>query len=49
MRRARPYRGENHEPGKAVQEELDLTPGIREQPGSNREDLTVRKTNPLLP
>ena len=34
MRRARPYRGENHGPGKDVQGELDLTPGIREQPGS---------------
>ena len=33
MRRARPYRGENHGPGKDVQGELDLTPGIREQPG----------------
>src|SRR3954469_21062780 len=37
MRRARPYRGENHGPGKDVQGELDLTPGIREQPGSNGE------------
>src|SRR3954466_5039284 len=34
MRRAGPYRGENHGPGKDVQGELDLTPGIREQPGS---------------
>ncbi|MGY4434960.1 hypothetical protein ACVWWO_007437 [Bradyrhizobium sp. F1.13.1] len=34
MRRARPYRGENHGPGKDVQGELDLTPGIRERPGS---------------
>ena len=34
MPRARPYRGENHGPGKDVQGELDLTPGIREQPGS---------------
>jgi hypothetical protein len=34
MRRARPYRGENHGPGKDVQGELDPTPGIREQPGS---------------
>jgi hypothetical protein len=32
MRRARPYRGENHGPGKDVQGELDLTPGIRERP-----------------
>ncbi len=34
MRRARPYRGENHGPGKDVQGELDLTPGIRE-PGKD--------------
>ena len=34
MRRARPYRGENHGPGKDVQGELDLMPGIREQPRS---------------
>jgi hypothetical protein len=34
MRRARPYRGENPEPGKDVNGELDPTPGIREQPGS---------------
>src|SRR6201995_4167436 len=32
MRRVRPYRGENHGPGKDVQGELDLTPGIGEQP-----------------
>jgi hypothetical protein len=35
MRRARPYREENHGPGKDAQGELDLTPGIREQPGSD--------------
>ena len=35
MRRARPYRGENPEPGKDVLGELDPWPGIREQPGSN--------------
>jgi hypothetical protein len=34
MRRARPYRGENPEPGKDVHGELDPRPGIREQPGS---------------
>jgi hypothetical protein len=34
MRRARPYRGENPEPGKDVHGELDPWPGIREQPGS---------------
>ena len=34
MRRVRFYRGENYGPGKDVQGELDLTPGIREQPGS---------------
>jgi len=33
MRRARPYRGENHGPGKDFHRELDPTPGIREQPG----------------
>src|SRR5262245_24362083 len=32
MRRARPYRGENPEPGKDVHGELDLRPGIRERP-----------------
>ena len=32
MRRARPYRGENHGPGKDFHRELDPTPGIREQP-----------------
>jgi hypothetical protein len=41
MRRARPYRGENHGPGKDVQGELDFTPGIREQPGS-KGDLRAR-------
>ena len=30
MRRARPYRGENPEPGKDVHGELDPWPGIRE-------------------
>ena len=35
MRRARPYRGENNGPGKDIHGELDPTPGIREQPGSN--------------
>ena len=34
MRRARPYREENHGPGKDAQGELDRMPGIREQPGS---------------
>jgi len=34
MRRARPYRGENPEPGNDVHGELDPTPGIRELPGS---------------
>jgi len=34
MRRARPYRGENPEPGKDVHGELDLRPGIRE-PGKD--------------
>jgi len=33
MRRARPDRGENPEPGKDVHGELDPWPGIREQPG----------------
>jgi hypothetical protein len=33
MRRARPYRGENPEPGKDVRGELDPWPGIRERPG----------------
>jgi len=33
MRRSRPYRGENPEPGKDVYGELDPWPGIREQPG----------------
>ena len=32
MRRARPYRGENHGPGKDFHRELDPTPGIREHP-----------------
>ena len=32
--RARPYRGESPEPGKDVHGELELRPGIREQPGS---------------
>ena len=49
MRRARPYRGENHGPGKDVEGELDLTPGIREQPGSGAEELTVSKSFPLYP
>ena len=48
MRRARPYRGENPEPGKDVRRELDLTPGIREQPGSiadiSRRQRDVRLT-----
>jgi|SRR6516225_6758636 len=35
MRRARPYRGENNGPGKDIHGELDPTPGIREQPGSD--------------
>src|SRR6266700_29500 len=37
MRRARPYRGENPEPGKDVHGELDPRPGIREQHRSNSE------------
>ena len=37
MRRARPYRGENPEPGKDVHGELDLRPGIREQPRPGRD------------
>src|SRR5262249_23200031 len=32
MRRAFPYRGQNHGPGKDVRESLTTTPGIREQP-----------------
>jgi hypothetical protein len=43
MRRARPYRGENHGPGKDVQGELDLTPGIREQPGSCVDDARIAR------
>jgi hypothetical protein len=43
MRRARPYRGENHGPGEDVQGELDLTPGIREQPGSKPEVATLQR------
>jgi hypothetical protein len=35
MRKACPYRGENHGPGKDRHRELDPKPGIREQPGSN--------------
>jgi hypothetical protein len=42
MRRARPYRGENPEPGKDVHGELDPWPGIREQPGSFSTDLARR-------
>ena len=33
MRRARPYRGENPEPGKDVHGESHPRPGIRERPG----------------
>src|SRR5262245_22408911 len=48
MRRARPYRGENNGPGKDIHAELDPTPGIREQPGSDsaiwRCQLNVRFT-----
>ena len=35
------YRGENHEPGKDFHRELDPTPGIREQPGSQSTDLVL--------
>jgi len=42
MRRARPYRGENPEPGKDVHGELDPTPGIREQPGSRVDGAMAR-------
>src|SRR5262249_14925588 len=34
MQRACPYCGENPEPGKDVEGELEPRPGIREQPGS---------------
>ena len=37
--RARPYRGENPEPGKDVHGELDPWPGIREQPRPGRDML----------
>jgi hypothetical protein len=40
MRRARPYRGENPEPGKDVHGELDPWPGIREH---NRPKADVQK------
>jgi hypothetical protein len=45
MRRACPYRGENHEPGKDMFGEFDRRPGIREQPGpfaSFRTRATIR-------
>src|SRR5438876_2430654 len=38
MQRASPYCGENPGPGKDVRGELELRPGIREQPGSNSSD-----------
>jgi hypothetical protein len=41
MRRARPYRGENNGPGKDIHGELDPTPGIREQPGSEADKATL--------
>lgn len=41
MRRARPYRGENPEPGKDVHGELDPWPGIREQAGSSSASRTA--------
>jgi hypothetical protein len=43
MRRARPYRGENPEPGKDVHGELDPTPGIREHPGSKVPDWSCQR------
>jgi hypothetical protein len=46
MRRARPYRGENPEPGKDVHGELDLRPGIREQPGSFATDASGARVAP---
>ena len=50
MRRARPYRGENHGPGKDVQGELDPTPGIREQPGSIPDlEASGRSASPRKP
>ena len=48
MRRACPDRGENPEPGKDVHRELDLTPGIREQPGSFATDRCAPKIAPCL-
>ena len=51
MRRARPYRGENHGPGKEVSGsedvingELDPRPGIREQPGPTDRFCVRRET-----
>src|SRR5262245_2243540 len=41
MRRACPYRGENHEPGKDVRRELDPVTGIREQNRHRAENLGV--------
>ena len=48
MRRARPYRGENHGPGKDFHRELDPTPGIRERPGTIT-DLPAPRTKRWLP
>src|SRR5262245_25299174 len=42
MQRASPYCGENPEPGKDVHGELELRPGIREQPGSAASDRYIR-------
>ena len=49
MRRARPYRGENHGPGKDTHRELDPTPGIREQPGSFATEVVPRECPNLPP
>jgi hypothetical protein len=42
MRKACSYRGENHGPGKDVQRELELRPGIRELLGIPFVYLTAR-------
>ena len=49
MRRARPYRGENSEPGKDVRGELEPRPGIREQPGSDSVIAVMSAARPLFP
>jgi hypothetical protein len=43
-----PYCGENPAPGKDVDGELDPTPGIREQPGSNSVIPVVSAARPLF-